>query len=142
MAPGKSGAENQELRDYSEETLFYDLPIIAGEGRYPYGERTPAWIELYIDAAPGAEADLFSVMDLFRVETTNSVFSFSPQSIETENFSLPDPRPGWESYQRLEIRGFLTNTINAGVVSFCLDPGLADTLGNRNERSFRISLLK
>jgi hypothetical protein len=142
MAPGKSGAENQDLRDYSEETLFYDLPIINGEGRYPYGERIPAWIELYVDTAPGAEVDLFSVMDLFRVETTNSVFSFSPQSIGTENFFLPDPRPGWESFRRVEIRGFLTNTINAGVVSFCLDTGLADTLGNQNPRSFRISLLK
>jgi hypothetical protein len=81
-------------------------------------------------------------MDLFRIETTNSVFSFSPQSIGTENFSLPEPRPGWESFRRIEIRGFLTNTINAGVVSFCLDQGLTDTLGNQSPRSFRISLLK
>jgi hypothetical protein len=142
MAPGKSGAEAQDPRDYSPENLFYDLPITSGEGRYPYEERIPAWMELYFDTAPGAEIDAFSVMDLFRIETTNNVFSFSSQSIEAENFSFPDPRPGWESYRRLEIRGKLTNTINAGVVSFCLDPGLCDTLGNQNEKSFRISLLK
>lgn len=142
MAPGKSGAEGQDPRDYSPESLFYDLPIAGGEGRYPYGERIPAWIELYFDTAPGAEIDVFSVMDLFRIETTNNVFTFSPQSVETENFSLPLPRPGWESYGRLEIRGKLTNTINSGVVSFCLDPGLGDTRGNRNEEQFRISLLK
>jgi hypothetical protein len=142
MAPGRNGGENQDLRDYTEESLFYDLPILQGEGRYPHGKPAPVWIELYVDAAPGAEVDLFSVMDLFRIETTNSVFSFSPQSIRAENFSLPDPRPDWESFRRLEIRGFLTNTINAGVVSFCLDPGLADTRGNQNPRAFRISLLK
>lgn len=142
MAPGKTGAEEQDLRDYTEESLFYDLPITGEEGRYPDKEPVPAWIELYFDAAPGAEIDVFSVMDLFRIETTNSVFSFSPQSVRADNFSLPDPRPGWESFRRLEIRGKLTNTLNAGVVSFCLDPGLADTLGNQNPRAFRISLLK
>ncbi|MDR2258085.1 MAG: Ig-like domain-containing protein [Treponema sp.] len=142
MAPGKSGTEDQDPRDYSPENLFYDLPIDSGDDRYPYGEPIPAWIELYFDTAPGADIDVFSVMDLFRIESTNNVFTFSPQSIEGENFSFPDPRPGWESYRRLEIRGKLTNTINAGVVSFCLDPGLGDTLGNQNENPFRISLLK
>jgi hypothetical protein len=142
MAPGNTGAENQELWDYSPENLFYDLPIANGEERYPYEKRTATWIELYIDTAPGAEVDLFSVMDLFHVETTNHAFSFSPRSIQGENFSVPGPRPGWEPYIRLEIRGYLINTINAGVVSFCLDPGLGDTMGNQNEKPFRISLLK
>jgi hypothetical protein len=142
MAPGKSGAEDQELRDYSPEALFTDLPISGGENRYPYGEPIPAWIELYFDTAPGAEVDPFPVMDFFRIETTNNVFSFSPRSITAMDFSAASPRPGWESYTRMEIRGYLTNTINAGVVSFCCDSGLGDTRGNRNEKSFRIALLK
>jgi hypothetical protein len=142
MAPGKTGADNQDPRDYSPESLFADLPVTAGEDRYPYGEQISTWIELYFDTAPGAEIDLFSVLDLFRIETTNTVFSFSPRSIRAADFSAGHPRPGWEAYTRLEIRGYLTNTINAGVVSFCFDSGLGDTLGNRNEKSFRISLLK
>jgi hypothetical protein len=154
MAPGKTEVEDQELRDYSPQDLFADLPIAPTPGaengdetakdddRYPYGKAQFTWIELYFETAPGLTIDPFSVMELFRIETSNRVFTFSPRSIRAENFSSPDPRPGWESYVRLEIRGYLTNTINSGVVSFRIDPGLEDTGGNRSGAAFLISLLK
>jgi hypothetical protein len=142
LVSGEIPLEDKELRDYSIESLFEDLPIAPGDDRYPFQEPTPFWIELYFDTAPGTAADVFSMMDLFRIETSNNVLSFSSRSVRETDFSVGSPRPGWESYSRLEIRGYLTNTVNSGVVSFRIDPGLADKLGNRNENSFCISLLK
>jgi hypothetical protein len=144
MAPGRIGAKDQELRDYTPQDLFVDLPMAndEDEDRYPPKEGKAAWIELYFETAPGLTVDPFSLMELFRVETSNSVLAFSPRSVQTEDFSAPDPRPGWESYVRLEIRGYLTNTANSGVVSFRIEPGLADTGGNRSDAAFLISLLK
>lgn len=142
LAPGKNSGEDQNLAFYSPDKLFAELPISSGEGQYPYKEAVQTWIELYFDTAPGAYIDSFTVMELFRLETSNNVLAFSPRSIRGENFSIPDPQPGWESYVRLEIQGDLTNTINAGVVSFRIEPGLKDSLGNLNETVFRISLLK
>jgi hypothetical protein len=118
LAPGKTSPEDQNPAFYSPDDLFAELPISSEEGRYPYKEAIPTWIELSFDTAPGACIDSFTVMELFRIETSNNVLAFSPRSIRAENFSMPDPQPGWESYVRLEIQGDLTNTINAGVVSF------------------------
>jgi hypothetical protein len=142
LAPGKTGPEDQEPVFYTQENLFAGLPINSGEGRYPYGEAVRTWIELYFDTAPGALIDPFTVMELFRIETSNNVLAFSPRSIRGENFSIPDPQEGLESCVRLEIQGDLTNTVNAGLVNFRIDPGLGDSLGNRSENAFWISLLK
>lgn len=140
MAPGN--IDDPEVLSFTRENLFADLPIKGGAGHYPYGAPTPAWIELYFETAPGAEIDLFSVMDLFRVECTNQALVFSPRSIRTADFSLADSRDGWEKLRRIEIRGFLTNTVNSGVVTFRVAPGLRDSRGNSSAVDFRISLLK
>jgi hypothetical protein len=140
LAPGKNGMAAQMPRAFSLEDVFADLPVTGGE--FPYNRAVPFWIELYFDTAPGASVDPFSVMELFRLESTNNALSFSPQGIRNEHFTWPVPRGGWESCSRLEIRGTLTNTTNSGVVSFRLGSGLQDDLGNRNEKAFRLSLLK
>jgi hypothetical protein len=142
MAPGRNPPEAQEPRDYSVDDLFSGLPMEPTGDRFPFSVEVPLWIELYFDTAEGAEVDPFSVMALFRVETTNNVLSFSPRSIKTENFTLAEPKAGWESCDRVEIGGFLTNTVNSGVVSFIIGEGLGDSLGNRSGDLFRISLSK
>jgi hypothetical protein len=142
LAPGKTGAEDQALSFYTPEDLFAELPINSGEGQYPYKEAVRTWIELYFDTAPGASVDAFTVMELFQIETSNKVLDFSPRSIRAENFSIPEAQAGRESCVRLEIQGDLTNTINAGLVNFRIDPGLRDSLGNQSESAFWISLLK
>jgi len=139
MAPGN---EEQEPLSFSREDIFEDLPIKTGEGRYPYMEKTPSWIELYFESAPETETDLFSVMDLFRVESTNQAISFSPRSVIKSDFTWEDPKEGWEEFQRIEIRGFLTNTVHSGVVTFRIPAGLKDKRGNLSSEDFRISLLK
>lgn len=142
LAPGKIPEDEQELVFYSVDDLFADLPINGGGDRFPYGTAIPEWIELYFDTAQGAKPDLFSVMELFRIDTSNNALSFSGRSVSGGDFSILSPQSGWEMYERVEIRGYLTNSINAGVVHFQIGAGLKDSLGNRNETPFRISLLK
>jgi hypothetical protein len=140
MAPGNS-ADNEVL-SFSVETPFLNLPINAGENRYPYEVSIPTWIELYFDLAPGADIDLLSLMNLFRVETTNNALFFSPRSMDAGDFSLPPKPPAWEGYGRVKVTGTLTNTVDSGVVIFQIAPGLRDSLGNRNEKAVKIPLLK
>ena len=139
MAPGN--AEHEE-KSYTASDLFAVLPIGPEGGHYPYSVATSSWIELYFETAPGAEIDLFSVMDLFRVETTNQALHFSPRSISIDDLIWPSAKDGWEKYYRVEIRGLLTNTVQSGVVTFRIPSGLKDTRGNRSISDFRISLLK
>lgn len=153
MSPGNSG--NYEALSFSPGDLFADLPIKDGEERYPFNKQTPAWIELYFETAPesaaetnnqyspsGTEIDLFSIMDLFRVESTNQSLVFSPRSVKTNGFTLAAPSEGWETYQRIEIQGLLTNTVHSGIVTFRVPPGLRDKRGNISDVDFRVSLLK
>jgi hypothetical protein len=145
MAPGKrpdthGGTENQIPLCFTPKDLLADLPVEIRE--YPFSEKTYTWIELYFETVPETEIDMFSVMDLFRVETTNQALSFSPRSIVDRDFTWMAPESGWENFRRLEIRGYLTNSINSGVVTFRIPPGLRDKRGNRSTTDFRISLLK
>ena len=141
MAPGNVSGDYEAL-SYSPADLFADLPIEHGEGRYPYAQSTDSWIELYFETGPDTEPDPFSVMDLFRVESTNQALTFSPRSIRTDGFTLASAAPGWENFRRLEIRGVLTNTVHSGIVTFRIPPGLRDRRGNKSSADFRISLLK
>ena len=143
LAPGIQGeCESQKAASFTPADLFADLPIEIGEGHYPFMEKIPSWIELYFETAPGTEIDPFSVMDLFRVESTNQALTFSPSSISTEKLTWVHPREGWESLQRVEIQGYLTNMVQSGIVSFRIPAGLKDKRGNRSSEDFRISLLK
>jgi hypothetical protein len=138
----QSPEELYQAADFSVEAPFGDLPFEGGEGRYPYTEQVSGWIELYFDLAPGAELDLLSLMNLFRVEASNSALSFSPRAMSAGDFSFPEKRPGWESYYRVEVRGIFVNTVSSGVVSFLIGSGLRDTLGNQSDRIWKIPLLK
>jgi hypothetical protein len=141
MAPGALPGVQEPL-DYSVDDPFADLPLESGEDRFPFSVEVPLWIELYFDTAGDAKVNPLSVMALFRVETSNNVLSFSPRNLETENFTLTEPRTGWESCGRVEVRGLLVNTVNSGIVSFIIGAGLEDSLGNKSGELFRISLLK
>ena len=140
MAPGN--AASLDLADFGIHSLFVNLPITNGTGCYPSKDEIDTWIECYFETAPGAFVDPLSLMELFRIETSNNVLTFSPRQIKTGSFSVPDPRKDWEKYERLEIGGILVNTSNSGLVHFTIMPGLKDNNGNRNEKTFRISLVK
>jgi hypothetical protein len=138
MSPN-NGIDN-ELVFYETDSLFNIIPI--SDENYPSGESINTWIELYFITAEGASIDLFSLMELFRIDTSNNVISFSPRQIKDTDFSTADPYTGMEDYQRIEITGNLTNSTNFGVVNFQIAAGLKDTLGNRNDKLLKISLLK
>jgi hypothetical protein len=140
MAPGDP--TDEEALAFSAEEPFRGLPVNPGENRYPYEVSTPTWVELYFDVIPGAEIDRFSLMNLFRVDATNNALSFSPRSMEADNFSVPDKPPAWEAHYRIKVKGVLTNTVDSGVVIFQIASGLQDNRGNRNEGAFKIPLLK
>ena len=141
MSPnGDSDDNDPRLMAYGYAQLFVDLPI--EKEHYPYDTKTAAWIECYFDCAPGAGIDLFSLMEKFRVETSNNVLSFMPMIVRNSNFTISDPHPEWKQFQRVEIAGILTNNANAGIVHFVINQGLSDSKGNLSEKQFRISLLK
>jgi len=138
MAPNSD--VDKELIFYEVDSLFSDFPIT--DKNYPSKEAINTWIEFYFETTEGAYIDLFSLMELFRVETSNNVISFSPYQIKDKNFTTLNPHDGMENYQRIEITGNLTNSTNFGIVNFLIAAGLKDTLGNRNDKSLKISLIK
>jgi hypothetical protein len=140
MAPGSE--TNLEFVSFSTDMPFENIPITEGGNNYPSGETVKTWIEFYFAVADGASIDPFSVMELFRIETSNNVLTFSPRQIKTDNFSVSTPQIGWENLQRIEIMGNLVNSINFGIVNFQISSGLTDSKGNKNEKLQRISVLK
>jgi hypothetical protein len=135
-----SPKDNTGLVSFGMDNIFEDLSI--KDENYPSGVDVKTWIELYFETAQGASIDIFSVMEFFRVESVNSALTFSPQQIKTEKFTIHDPVEGWEKYERIEITGYLKNSIYFGIVNFQINPGLKDSLGNKNEKLFRISTIK
>jgi len=135
-----SPKDNTDLVYFEAGGLFAALRIT--DENYPSGENVKTWIELYFETARGASINVFSVMELFNVETSNGVLVFSPLKIKTENFTIPDPETGCEEFIRVEITGNLKNTVNFGIVNFQINSGLKDTLGNKSEKLFRISTKK
>jgi hypothetical protein len=138
MAPGNR--TNYNPASFGKDSLFSIFHIT--DENYPSGEKIETLIELYFTTAEGASIDPFSLMELFRIETSNNVLTFSPRRVKTANFSIPEPQLGWEEYERLEIAGVLTNSINFGVINFQIAAGLKDNLGNKNDKTLSISLVK
>jgi hypothetical protein len=134
------GDPDLQLHIFSVDRLFADLPVESEH--YPYNTKTATWIECYFDHAPGAVIDPFSIMENFRIETSNNVLTFIPLVVRNSGFTVTDPHSEWEGYQRLEIAGNLTNTVNSGLVHFSFNKGIRDSAGNSSENQFRISLIK
>jgi len=135
-----SPENNADLAYFDIEEIFQDIRI--SDENYPSGVEVKTWVELYFEAARGASVDVFSVMELFRVESANGALSFLPQRVKTGNFTVPKPKEGWEKYERVEIAGTLKNSIYFGIVNFQINSGLKDSLGNTSEKTFRISTVK
>ena len=142
MAPSGSAGDETDFQmiAFGPDQLFADLPIESEN--YPYTVKTSSWIECYFDCAPGASVDVFSLMESFRIETSNNVLSFNPLVIRNDNFTVSDPHTPWEHCRRMEIAGTIVNTVNSGVVHFIVNQGLRDSFGNTSEKQFRFSLNK
>ena len=131
---------DKELVYFGTDSLFKIIPI--SDGNYPSGENVSSWIELYFSCAENASVDLFSLMELFRIDTSNNVINFLPRHMKTNNFTVTEPQSGWEEYQRIEITGNLINSTYFGIVIFQISAGLKDSFGNVNEKTQKITLIK
>lgn len=141
LFPG--AAAGADLAVFTPENQFADLPV-RGE-HYPFDTGVNTWMELYFALSPevpGVSVDPFSLMDVFRMNTTNGALSFSPREVRISGFTLPDPAAGWEGLCRVEIRGVLTNKPYTGMVTVEVGAGLGDSLGNASGEAYRILLLK
>jgi hypothetical protein len=138
MAPGNG--TDQKLEHFGIDTLYSFISI--SDENYPSGESIRTWIELYFDTTQGASIDIFSVMEHFRIETSNNVITFSPRQVKASDFTITAAQSGWEDFQRIEISGNLINSTNFGIINFQIAPGLRDSFGNKNEKLQRISLIK
>jgi hypothetical protein len=142
MAPGK---QDQKFFYAGIDSIYEKIPI--ADENYPSSESIQTWIEFYFETADGtygekAAIDQFSLMDLFRIETSNNVIIFSPRQIKAANFSVSEPHYEWENLERMEIAGNIVNSTNYGIVIFHIGAGLKDSFGNKNENSQKISLVK
>jgi len=129
-----------ELIFISADSPYKIIPI--KEENYPSGEVISTWIELCFETAESASIDIFSVMELFRIETSNNVITFSPRYVKTSNINNSEPNADAENYQRIEIHGNLVNSTNYGIINFQITAGLKDSLGNHNDKSFTIPVIK
>ncbi|MCL2065921.1 MAG: Ig-like domain-containing protein [Treponema sp.] len=140
MAPGS--LTDPDLVSFDVNSLFEHLPVADGVNNFPSGEEVRTWIEFYFFTAPGASIDQFSFMELFRIDTSNNVLAFSPRQVKTGGFSVSQPAGEWQNLVRIELTGILVNSTNFGVVNFHIQSGLKDSYGNKNEKTFIVSLLK
>ncbi|MDR1210608.1 MAG: Ig-like domain-containing protein, partial [Spirochaetaceae bacterium] len=131
-----------EPKAYSVNDLFADLPLEGDAAHYTFDIGIPSWIELYFDTVPGGEINLFSLMDLFRIESTNGALGFSPRSVVQDAFTWAQPHDPWNAYTRVEIRGLMVNHPAQGVIRFIVGSGLEDSLGNRTAEAFELPLVK
>jgi len=125
---------------YEIDSLYQEINITDDD--YPSGESVDTWIEFYFSTAENASIDIFSIMEIFRIDTSNNVIDFLPRHVKTNNFKFSQPHKGWEKFQRIEISGNLINKTNSGIINFYIASGLKDSLGNQNEKSFCISIIK
>jgi hypothetical protein len=100
------------------------------------------WVELYFDMAPGAAVNLFSLMDLFRIEATNGALKFVPRSVWASGFTWAAPHAPWAGYTRVELKGVLINYPASGLVRFIVEKGLEDSRGNQSAGAFELPLVK
>ncbi|MDR2659900.1 MAG: Ig-like domain-containing protein [Spirochaetaceae bacterium] len=130
----------KKINSYTANELFNTIEI--NNEDFPYDMSVESYIELYFETADSAKINLFSIMDLFRIESTNSALSFTPLFAAGADFVCDDDTEEFGGLYRVEIRGLLKNTTRGGIISFYIAPGLTDSYSNVNQEAMSIQLLK
>ena len=142
LAPGGADEAAKLLTAYGVADAFAAIDVQAGAGRYPTDVATATVIEVYVELAQGATVDPFSAMEKFRLEATNGALSFSARRVRADAFAYPTPHAPWAAYARFQVEGYLTNRTSAGVVTFTVESGFADSAGNPTPAAAALPLLK
>lgn len=116
--------------------------IIIDSSNYPNWTVKSLNFELYFEMADDAGLNLFSLRDLFRIETTNNALYFSPKAVIDHNFTQTSPAVEFAEFYRVEVRGEIENTTNFGIIKFYIPPGLCDVKSNINNKAQSIQLSK
>ncbi|TFG82901.1 MAG: hypothetical protein E4H20_06725 [Spirochaetales bacterium] len=130
LAPGEVDPGFRNLTAFPVDEPYAILILADSPESYPTGISVPTSIELYLELAEGAEPDLFSIMERFRVSATNGALDFSPCLVSTGGFAYASPYPPWSSCALVRIDGVLTNRLEPGMVTVSLGAGLSDSRGN------------
>ncbi|GMO28203.1 MAG: hypothetical protein Ta2F_03750 [Termitinemataceae bacterium] len=125
---------------FEPDDMFHTIDIV--KTLYPAEIEKDFFVELYFETAEDAQINLFSLRELFRIETTNNAISFSSRLVIDSGFSQTDPAEGFSSLQRIEVKGKITNSNNLGLIKFYIAPGLTDTKLNKNTKAMSIQLNK
>jgi hypothetical protein len=105
------------------------------------GSAIETYADVYFSLATGASIDLFSLMDEFAIEATNSCAGFSIKKIQTIAFADPQPLAVLGS-SPVRVIMDITNTSASGIVTFKVGDGLVDSADNPIASAFRLPLLK
>ncbi|GHU38889.1 hypothetical protein FACS1894190_01530 [Spirochaetia bacterium] len=126
--------------DFTSDDLYEY--IIIDNVNFPIDVRKNIIIELYFKVADGCEIDLFSVRELFRLDTTNNSLIFSPKVVSNQSFYIPEPAGMFSDYKRVEIKGDIENKTNSGIIKFYIASGLRDSKNHKNLNFQAIELTK
>jgi hypothetical protein len=115
--------------------------IAIGSSSFPVGTAVETYVDLYFSLAAGASPDVFSLMDAFSIEATNSCATFSIKKMQASSFTGPQPL-AFPGETCIRIIADLQNASDSGIVSFKLSEGLVDSKGNPIAGAWRLPLLK
>jgi hypothetical protein len=136
----EGGGNPEKIVSHTPADLFRTLEIPPAD--FPHETTVSAYIELYFETAANASINIFSIMDLFRVEATNNALSFTPLFAALSNFVCVDDTEEFSGLSRVEIKGLLKNSPRGGIVNFYIAPGLKDSYSNVNSEAMSVQLLK
>ncbi|MDR2842915.1 MAG: Ig-like domain-containing protein [Spirochaetaceae bacterium] len=110
--------------------------------QFPTDHTVPLFFELYFETAKDAAINLFSLRDLFRIDTTNNCADFYATSITNTGFTYPQAAEAFSGLKRVEVRGDFKNKTTSGLIKFYISAGLTDTKQNKNNNVQSIQLTK
>ena len=128
---------DDKLCDHGDD--FSALTVSVAE--FPVGSPVETYVDLYITLAAGASVDLFSLMQEFSVEASNSCATFSMKRMLTSGFADPQP-VAISGSSCVRVTFDLQNSCDSGIVTFKVGEGLVDSAGNPIAGAWRLPLLK
>ncbi|GMO28872.1 MAG: hypothetical protein Ta2F_04260 [Termitinemataceae bacterium] len=136
----KENADGAKKIVYNSNELFSN--ILIDHENYQYGTSKTLVFELFFDTALNAKINLFSLMNLFRVDYTNTFFSITAKSFKEKEIGTFIPPEGFENMYCVEVTSSVFNSENSGVIKFYIAGGLTDTNGNKNNDAMSIQVTK
>jgi hypothetical protein len=115
--------------------------IAIGSPVFAIGSQVETYADLYFSLAAGASLDLYSLMEAFSIEASNSCASFFVKKIQLSGFADPQPLALAGSTCARVIMD-VQNASDSGLVTFKIGEGLVDSGGNPIAGAWRLSLLK